>query len=85
MRQRRKFVLALGLLARHNSIMSESKPKVTFEPIQMKNGKGWYVRVVLPHGRQSQVDGFTRKAEAIAWIEHESGDWLKRHEGGKYA
>jgi hypothetical protein len=40
---------------------------------------------VLPHGRQSQVDGFTRKAEAKAWIEHESGDWLKRHEGGKYA
>ncbi len=79
------FVLAFRLLARHNFIMADTKPKVIFEPVPMKNGKGWYVRVKFPHGPQPQIDGFNRKAEAIAWIEHESGDWLKRYEGGKHA
>ena len=65
--------------------MADSKPKVTFGPFPMKNGKGWCVRVMLPHGRQPLIDGFTKKAEAIAWIEHESGEWLKRYEGRKYA
>ena len=65
--------------------MPDSKPKVMFEPVQMKKGKGWYVRVMLPHGLQPRVDGFTKKAEAVAWIEYESSEWLKRYEGGKYA
>ncbi len=69
----------------HNFIMVDPKRKVTFEPIRMKNGKGWYVCVMLPHGRQPQIDGFHRRAEAVAWIEYESDDWLKRYEGGKFA
>ena len=64
--------------------MQTSKPKVSFEPVQSKKGKGWSVRVRLPHGPQPQIDGFAKRAEAVAWIEHESGEWLKRHEGGKY-
>jgi hypothetical protein len=82
---RRNLVLAFRLFMRHNSTMPDSKPKVTFGPFPMKNGKGWYVRVMLPHGPQPRIEGFNRKAEAIAWIEHESGEWLKRFEGGKYA
>jgi hypothetical protein len=62
-----------------------SKPKITFDPVQMKGGKGWYVRATLPHGLPQQIHGFTKKAEAVAWIERESADWLKRYEGGKYA
>ena len=65
--------------------MPASKPKARFEPVRLKSGKGWYVRVTPPHGRQTQIEGFTRKAEAVAWVEHESGEWLKQYEGGKYA
>ena len=65
--------------------MVDSKPKLAFEPVRSKNGKGWSVRVMLPHGSRPQIDGFNRKAEAIAWIEHESGEWLKQYEHGKYA
>jgi len=79
------FVLAFRPFRPHTFTMPDSKPKVTFGPIPMKNGKGWCVRVMLPHGRQPLIDGFNKKAEAIAWIEHESGEWLKRYEGGKYA
>jgi hypothetical protein len=80
-----KIRLAFPSATRHSLIMLESKPKVRFEPFQAKNGKGWYVRVLLPHGPQPQIDGFNRRAEAVAWIEHESGEWLKRYEGGKFA
>ena len=58
---------------------------MAFEPVRSKNGRGWCVRVMLPHGKQPQIDGFNRKAEAIAWIERESGEWLKQYEHGKYA
>jgi hypothetical protein len=67
--------------------MADSKPKMAFEPVRSKNGRGWCVRVMLPHGKQGkqpQIDGFNRKAEAIAWIEHESSEWLKEYEHGKY-
>jgi hypothetical protein len=65
--------------------MADSKPKVAFEPVRSKDGKGWSVRVMVAHGKQPQIDGFNRKAEAIAWIEHESREWLKQYEQGKYA
>ena len=65
--------------------MADSKPKVAFEPVRSKDGKGWSVRVMVAHGKQPQIDGFNRKAEAIAWIEHESSEWLKQYEHGKNA
>ncbi|HTR13939.1 MAG TPA: hypothetical protein VMI72_11965 [Roseiarcus sp.] len=53
---------------------------MSFEPVQVKKGKGWRVRVLFPHGPQPQIDGFFRRAEAVAWIEHESAAWLKQYE-----
>jgi hypothetical protein len=82
---RRNFVLAFWWSASHNSPMPASAPKARFEPIRLKSGKGWYVRVTPPHGRETQIGGFARKAEAVAWVEHESAEWLKTYEGGKYA
>jgi len=64
--------------------MPASTPKAKFEPIRLKSGRGWYVRVTPAHGREAQIEGFTRKAEAVAWVEHESAEWLKTYEGGKY-
>jgi hypothetical protein len=69
----------------HICKMAQSKPKVTFDALQKKGGRSWYVRATLAHGQQPHIDGFTKKAEALAWIERESADWLKRYEGGKYA
>ena len=46
-------------------MQTASKPKVIFEPAQVKKGKGWCVRVLLPHGPQPQIDGFYKRAEAV--------------------
>jgi hypothetical protein len=66
----------------HNAV---SAPKAKFDTVRLKSGKGRYVRVTPPHGRGTQIEGFTRKAEAVAWVEHESAEWLKTYEDGKYA
>jgi hypothetical protein len=78
-------VLTFRCSASHNSTMPGSTPKARFEPVRLKSGKGWYVRVTPPHGRETQIEGFTRKAEALAWVEHESAQWLKTYESGKFA
>lgn len=79
------FVLAFSCTAPHSWKMPTPKPKTRFEPVQLKSGRGWYVRVTPPHGRETQIEGFSKRAEAVAWVEHESGEWLKKYEGGKYA
>ena len=84
-RAKRNFVLAFLCSASHSSTMATPKPKARFEAVQLKSGRGWYVRVTPPHGRQTQIEGFSKRAEAVAWVEHESGEWLKKYEGGKYA
>jgi hypothetical protein len=83
--QGRGIPLAIWRGSPHNFKMADSKPKVIFDPLQMKDRKSWCVRVTFPHGPQSQISGFSKKAEAIAWIERESADWLKQYEGGKDA
>jgi hypothetical protein len=65
--------------------MNKPKPKVTFEPVQMKIGTGWYLRLTLPGGRQSRIDGFKTQAEAQEWIKAKSTAWLKMYDGGRYA
>jgi hypothetical protein len=64
--------------------MTDAKPKARFEVVRAKDGR-WFVRLTLPHGLQPQITGFRREAEAAAWIKHESADWLKKYEGGRYA
>ena len=65
--------------------MAKAKPKVEFEPVEMKIGSGWYVRVTLPGGRQPQLGSFSSEAEALEWIKHKAPAWLKEYENGKYA
>src|SRR5262249_38883474 len=56
-RRRKKLPLAFRPQAPHSLAMQTSKPKVTFEPVQKKKGKGWCVRVLFPHGPQPEIDG----------------------------
>ena len=72
----RNFILAFWRGAPHSSSMP-SALKARFEPVQSKSGKGWCVRVTPPHGRAAQIDGFTRRADAVASVEHEAAEWLK--------
>ena len=57
--------------------MPHSKPKVTFDAVQEKGRKSWYVRATLAHGQQPHIDGFTKKAEALAWLWRFSEERLK--------
>jgi hypothetical protein len=65
--------------------MGKSRVKVKFDPTPFKIGSGWFVRVSLPNGDQTQISGFFTEAEAKEWIAGESPGWLKQYRGGKYA
>lgn len=36
-------------------IETMGRPHAKFEPVQLKAGAGWFVRVTLPHGAQTQL------------------------------
>ncbi len=59
------------------------KPKTLFEPVEMKSGVGWFVRVTPPRGNQLQLGGFKREEEAREWIARKSAAWLKDYESGR--
>jgi NAD(P)H-flavin reductase len=65
--------------------MARIKPKVEFEPVEMKIKPGWYVRVTLPHGEQPRLGSFNTEAEARDWMKHKSFAWLNEYERSKYA
>ena len=44
------------------------KSHTKFEPIELKDYSGWYVRITLPHGVQSRISYFKTEAEARTWI-----------------
>ena len=53
--------------------------KVAFEPIELKVGQGWCVRVTLPQGKQPQLGNFDNEVEAQEWINRRSLAWLKKY------
>lgn len=66
--------------------MSNSIVKPTLQPVQLKDGNGYYVRVIWPDGFQEEIQDlntgappFVSEAEALDWIENDSADWLERH------
>jgi hypothetical protein len=60
------------------------KPKLEFEPIELKVGSGWYVRVTLPRGRQPQLGNFNTEVEARKWIKRRSSAWLKKYQRSRH-
>ena len=58
--------------------------KAKFEPVQSKRGRGLCASD-RHTGVQHRSIEFTRRAEAVAWVDHEAAEWLKTYEGGKYA
>jgi hypothetical protein len=65
--------------------MGKSALKVKFDPTPFKIGSGWFVRVRLPNGDQTQISGFFNEAEAREWIATEAATWLKQYSDGKFA
>ena len=61
-------------------ITARVKPKAKFDAMQRTDRPDWYVRLTLPAGRQSWIDGFKTQAEARNWITAQSVAWLKMHE-----
>lgn len=49
---------------------------VTFESVQAKDGRGYFVRVTWSDGYEEQIAGFPGDAEAREWIANDSGGWL---------
>ena len=59
--------------------------RVTFEPEQSKASSEWLVVAALSGIRAKRIPSFKSRAEAEAWIRAESGAWLQKFEGGRYA
>ena len=70
--------------------MSNAITKPTFQPVQLKDGSGYYVRVTWPDGLREEIQDlntgtppFVSEAEALDWIENDSPDWMERHPRSK--
>jgi hypothetical protein len=63
--------------------MPDHGPEAVFEPVELKDGTGWYVRLTLPGRTPPQITGFKTEAEARKWIETKSAEWLEGYAGGK--
>ena len=51
-----------------------TEPTLTPRPI--KGASGWFVQISFPDGREKRISRFLTEAEARAWIDNESDDWL---------
>jgi hypothetical protein len=56
--------------------MTTLGPKVDFQPVEMRVGSGWFVRVTLPRGEPPRLGGFKTEAEATEWIKRKSAVWV---------
>jgi hypothetical protein len=54
-----------------------NSPTTTFEPVEMKVGKGWYVLATPPRGSPIRLGGFNSEDEARDWIRRKASTWLK--------
>jgi hypothetical protein len=63
--------------------MANIRPKVEFEPVELKVGQGWCVRVTLLQGKQPQLGNFHTEVEAQEWVKRRSLAWLKKYERGR--
>jgi len=66
--------------------MSNAITKPMLQPVQLKDGSGYYVRVTWPDGSQEEIQDlntgsppFVSEAEAVDWIDNDSSDWIERH------
>jgi len=50
--------------------------ELTFTPLPIKGSPGWFVQIRFPDGREKRISRFITQAEAQAWIDNESDDWL---------
>ncbi|MFZ1962133.1 MAG: hypothetical protein WAU78_01455 [Roseiarcus sp.] len=63
--------------------MTNIRPKMEFEPVELTVGQGWCVRITLPQGKQPQLGNFRTEVEAHEWIKRRSLAWLKKYERGR--
>ena len=76
---------AARLCQREDCVMLiDRAPKAIFEPVELKDGIGWYVRLTLPGRAPPHIGNFKTEAEAREWIEKHSAGWLKGYTGGTH-
>jgi hypothetical protein len=60
--------------------LANIKRNARFEPIELKDGPGWYVHVTLPRMKQHKLGNFLTELEAREWIKLRSLAWLKKYQ-----
>jgi hypothetical protein len=59
--------------------MVERAIDATFEPVELTDGSGWYVRLTCPAMLPQHIGVFRTEAEAREWIGAKSVEWLVRY------
>jgi hypothetical protein len=50
-----------------------------FEPVELRDGGGWYVRLTRPAMSPQHMGVFRTEAEAREWIGAKSVEWLVKY------
>jgi hypothetical protein len=59
--------------------MQDPALDATFEPVELKDGSAWYVRLARPEMLPQHIGEFKTHAEAREWIGVKSAEWLLRY------
>ena len=59
------------------SDQQQSPQPPTFEPVELKDGSGYFVRVTWPDGYEMQIPDMADEAEARAWIAKNEQHWYE--------
>jgi len=76
---RREFPVALFGDRAHSAAMAGRATDATFEAVERKDGSGWYVRLTRHEMLPQRIGDFRTEAEARAWIDAKSAEWLVRY------
>ncbi|MFX1733927.1 hypothetical protein PXJ20_16355 [Paraburkholderia sp. A1RI_3L] len=53
----------------------DAAERPTYEPVRLKEGSGYIVRITWSDGFENEIDGFADEAEVRDWIGSNSADW----------
>ncbi|MGB8416758.1 hypothetical protein [Paraburkholderia sp.] len=54
-----------------NACTDDQQPqqRLVYDPVQLKDESGWFVRVTSPYAFERHINGFVSEAEGRAWID----------------
>ncbi len=68
-------MIGAGGLTGGDMSSDDQQQEPVFEPVELKDGSGYFVRVTWPDGYEQQINDFADEQEARTWIDEKSPHW----------